>query len=434
MFEQEYKLSPIGDIISSHIGGGTPSRQVPSYWKGDIPWASVKDFPETDGIILDTEEHISQVGLNASASNLIPAGTPLVCNRMAVGRAAIPDVPMAINQDVKALFSTTCINKMYLLKLLQFIQSKAEAQAVGSTVKGIRILDYLSIPVPLAPNAAQSFIAHILNTLDTAIHETKAIIAKLKAIKQGMLHDLLTRGLDANGALRPPQAEAPYLYKESPMGWIPREWEMVTLGEISTRSGGFLQTGPFGSQLHAHEYIPDGIPVIMPQDMVNGELSIESIARITQRKTVALSRHLVHPNDLVFSRRGDLSRCIVIEEKHTNWLCGTGCLLARLPAKEVNGYWLALVYQQQGVQSQVIGRAVGSTMANMNTSILSAITIARPDTTEQNEIALRLKCAAQRIAQEEREMAKMQSEKSGLMDDLLTGRVRVTPLLEGTLP
>ncbi len=65
----------------------------------------------------------------------------------------------------------------------------------------------------------------VLDTLDTAIHETEAIIAKLKAVKQGLLHDLLTRGIDANGELRPPQAEAPHLYKQSPLGWIPKEWE-----------------------------------------------------------------------------------------------------------------------------------------------------------------------------------------------------------------
>lgn len=278
----------------------------------------------------------------------------------------------------------------------------------------------------------QRAIAQILDTLDIAINETEALIDKLKAVKQGLLHDLLTRGIDTNGQLRPPQSEAPHLYKESSLGWVPREWEVVNLGEVASRPNGLLQTGPFGSQLHAHEYVADGIPVVMPQDMVNGELSIESIARITPRKAVALSRHRVRPNDLVFSRRGDLSRCVAIEDAQEGWLCGTGCLLARLPAGEINGYWLSLVYQQPGIQSQVIGRAVGSTMANLNTSILAAITIARPDIAEQNEIALRLKVAGQRISGEERMLGKMRLEKAALMDDLLTGRVRVTPLLEST--
>ncbi len=75
-------------------------------------------------------------------------------------------------------------------------------------------------------------IADILATLDTAIHETDAIIAKLKVIKQGLLHDLLTRGIDANGEMRPPQAEALHLYKGSPLGWIPKEWEIEPVARI----------------------------------------------------------------------------------------------------------------------------------------------------------------------------------------------------------
>ena len=311
---------------------------------------------------------------------------------------------------------------------------EVHATGTSGSMKNLPKSKLLALPVSYPAPTEQVQIAEILDTLDTAIHETEAIIAKLKAVKQGLLHDLLTRGIAANGELRPPQAEAPHLYKQSPLGWIPKEWEEVTLGEIVRRSGGLLQTGPFGSQLHAHEYVLDGIPVIMPQDIVNGELSVESIARVNQRKATALSRHRVQSNDLVFSRRGDLSRCVAIEEEHLGWLCGTGCLLARLPAHEVNGYWLALVYTQPGIQTQVMGRAVGSTMANLNTSILAAITITRPPVTEQNEIARRLQSLNKRIRFEEEELEKRRFEKSALMDDLLTGRVRVTPLLEAAGP
>ncbi|MFU8479824.1 restriction endonuclease subunit S [Pseudomonas aeruginosa] len=333
--------------------------------------------------------------------------------------------------DILVLRANTGVDPSFAGKVLRTEQVGAAAEMTSVGTKMPRTswkhLSELEVFCPGFPE--QSKIAKVLDVVDTAIHETGAIISKLKAVKQGLLHDLLTRGIATSGELRPPQAEAPQLYKQSPLGWIPKEWEEVTLGEIARRSGGFLQTGPFGSQLHAHEYVLDGIPVIMPQDMVNGELSVESIARINQRKATALSRHRVQPNDLVFSRRGDLSRCVAIEEEHLGWLCGTGCLLARLPAHEVNGYWLALVYTQPGVQTQVMGRAVGSTMANLNTAILAAITIARPPVTEQNEIAKRLKSLNKRIRFEEEELEKRRFEKTGLMDDLLTGRVRVTALL-----
>jgi type I restriction enzyme S subunit len=334
--------------------------------------------------------------------------------------------------DILVLRANTGVDPSFAGKVLRTEQvgAAAEMTSVGTKMPRTSWKQLSELEVFCPGFLEQSKIAQVLDTLDTAIHETEAIIAKLKAVKQGLLHDLLTRGIDANGELRPPQAEAPHLYKPSPLGWIPKEWEETSLGEIARRSGGILQTGPFGSQLHAHEYVIDGVPVVMPQDMVDGELSTENIARITERKANALSRHRVKPNDLVFSRRGDLSRCVAIGDQHTGWLCGTGCLLARLPRAEINAYWLALVYQQPVIQSQVMGRAVGSTMANLNTSILEAILIGRPAVNEQDEIARRVAGASLRIRAEEQELQKLRLEKSGLMDDLLTGRVRVTPLLE----
>ena len=71
----------------------------------------------------------------------------------------------------------------------------------------------------------QRKIARILSTVDDLIERTEALIAKYRAIKQGLMHDLLTRGVDASGRLRPPREEAPGLYRESAVGWVPREWE-----------------------------------------------------------------------------------------------------------------------------------------------------------------------------------------------------------------
>lgn len=419
----------ISELATIDIGG-TPSRAISTFWaeKPDgHAWMSIADLKGK--YVFDTKEHITSFGVRSSNVKLIPEHTTVMSFKLTVGRTAITGKAMFCNEAI-AIFQPKDdrLNGQWLYHVLP---RSATSVVTDTAVKGATLnkAKMAEMTLNLPPPSEQAKIAQILDTLDTAIHETEAIIAKLKAIKQGLLHDLLTRGIDTNGELRPPQTEAPHLYKESPLGWIPREWEEITLGEIARRSGGFLQTGPFGSQLHAHEYVLDGIPVIMPQDMVNGALSTENIARINQQKATALFRHRVQPNDLVFSRRGDLSRCVTIEKEHFGWLCGTGCLLARLPAHEINGYWLSLVYTQPTIQTQVMGRAVGSTMANLNTSILAAITIARPPVIEQNEIARRLKSLNKRIRFEEEELEKRQFEKSGLMDDLLTGRVRVTPLL-----
>ncbi len=412
MSETLYEQRPLGDAVERHIGGGTPSRQVPSYWKGEIPWASVKDFPEQKGVIQDTEEHISSAGLHASASNLIPAQTPLVCTRMAVGRAALPVIPMAINQDVKALFPALGVYAEYLLKLIQYIQPLAEGRAVGSTVKGIRIQDYLNIPVPLAPQAAQPVIAQILDTLDTAIRETEALIDKLKAVKQGLLHDLLTRGIDAKGQLRPPQSEAPQLYKESPLGWIPREWDAQPLSKaIDLVSGQHIPTELCNS-------VNNGVPYFTgPSDFLGA-------GTVVTQYTIC-PQVMCDEGDILITVKG--SGCGKVAVAGVRACISRQLMAIKVPAPSLQ-YWLAVF---QSLQERFNRLATGGNIPGMSRAQILELVVATPMRIEETtEIGGRIQAINDRLASEECGLAKLRLEKSGLMDDLLTGRVRVTPLLE----
>ena len=82
------------------------------------------------------------------------------------------------------------------------------------------------LPITCPPLPEQRKIAKILTTVDNLIEKTEALIAKYQSVKQGLMQDLFTRGLDQHGHLRPPYAEAPELYNKSELGWIPREWEV----------------------------------------------------------------------------------------------------------------------------------------------------------------------------------------------------------------
>lgn len=434
MSEVEYEAWPIGKAISGHVGGGTPSRQVASYWKGDIPWASVKDFPETAGVISETEEKISRAGLNASASNLIPANTPLVCTRMAVGRAAITSMPMAINQDVKALFPAEGVSSQYLLKLLLYVRPKAEAQAVGSTVKGIRIQDYLDIAAPLAPNEVQPSIAGILDTLDTAIRETEAIIAKLKAVKQGLLHDLLTRGIAANGELRPTQAEAPQLYKQSPLGWIPKEWDATLVGREADIQHGFA----FAGNLFTSE--PVGPTLLVP-----GNFHRDGGLYFTNQNTKYFCgkypAHSVLSNGDVLVVMTDLSpmtlilgRTVVLNE---SFAVLHNQRIGKFVFKNANDWdacFFATLMSDDRIRLKVIVEATGTTVRHTSPDRIKNCNIARPSFAEQKSITDRLLALQERLKSEHEKQTKLYAQKSGLMDDLLTGRVRVTPLLQVAAP
>lgn len=430
MSEFEYALRLLRTAVGDQIGGGTPPRQVPSYWKGDIPWASVKDFPERFGIIDDTLEHISAAGLNACASTRISAGIPLVCTRMAVGRAAMASVPIAINQDVKALIPAAGVSPAYLLKLLQFIQPTAESRAVGSTVKGIRINDYLDIQVPIADRDAQPVIACVLDTLDTAIHETESIIAKLKAIKQGLLHDLLTRGIDVNGELRLPQAEAPHLYKDSPLGWIPTEWTVCGVLDVAPTDRQCILTGPFGADLGQADFRSEGVPVLRIGNVQAGYIDWSDTQFVTQEKATRLGKYRVAPGDLLFARQGATTgRNALADSRANGALVNYHIIRVAVDHAKCHPTYLYSLFNSEAAKSQVDQSKGRGTREGINSEQIASLRFALPKPAEQVEAVARMRSLDESIANESAILEKLRVEKIGLMDDLLTGRVRVTPLI-----
>lgn len=179
----------------------------------------------------------------------------------------------------------------------------------------------------------------------------------------------------------------------------------VLLGDIAISKG--VQTGPFGSQLKAEEYTNEGIPVVMPKDIKRGYLTEASIARISMVKANSLKKHAIASGDIIFPRRGDLRRIGVARDENTGWICGTGCLRARLNSS---------VYPEflhQYVQLEVVGRwlqrnALGQTMLNLNTEIVSNLPITLPALPEQKAIALLLSTWDEAIEITERLIVKKQ--------------------------
>ena len=226
---EQKEITQIGAVV----GGGTPSREVPSFWRGSIPWVTPGEVSGEDAKLLhDTNDHISASGLAGSGANLLPAGSLLVTTRATLGARVINAVPMATNQGFKSVVFKRPEEASYYFHLIEKVKPELVRRASGTTFLEISGAEFGSIKVPSPSPNEKLKISQILDTLDTAIHETEAIIAKLKAVKQGLLHDLLTRGIDANGELRPLPTEAPHLYKPSPLGWIPKEWEQAYLGKV----------------------------------------------------------------------------------------------------------------------------------------------------------------------------------------------------------
>jgi type I restriction enzyme S subunit len=175
--------------------------------------------------------------------------------------------------------------------------------------------------------------------------------------------------------------------REELVGALPTGWEYTTLGEVCARGGGNVQTGPFGSQLHAADYVSRGVPSIMPQNIGDNRVVREGIAQITVEDAERLNRYRVRPGDVVHSRRGDVERRALIRDAEDGWLCGTGCLRVRFGDGHVNPTFASYYLGDPNVREWVVRHAHGATMPNLNTAILSALPFVLPPLSEQRAIA-----------------------------------------------
>ena len=166
------------------------------------------------------------------------------------------------------------------------------------------------------------------------------------------------------------------------------DWVRTTLGEVCIAQDGSIQTGPFGSQLHTSDYVDIGTPVVMPTNIGDGGISEEGIARIGQHDLERLAQHQLRLGDIVFSRRGDVTKNALVRRHEVGWLCGTGCLKVRLgEAAVADARFISYSLRQPEIKDWLVRHSVGATMPNLNTGILSAVPVLLPPLREQLGIA-----------------------------------------------
>ena len=216
---KEYKL---GDVLKRIIGGGTPSKSKPEYWNGKIYWCSVKDMSDGKLKILQTEDTITQLGLENSSANLIRAGSLITSTRMGLGRAFINLSDMAINQDLKALIPNDKTTTEFLLWLLLVKKDELEGLGTGSTVKGIRLDTLKSIKIKLPPLPTQRKIAAILSAYDDLIENNLKRIKLLEEMAQITYEEWFVR-------MKFPGHESAVFDEKT---GLPEGWRKVKLGEV----------------------------------------------------------------------------------------------------------------------------------------------------------------------------------------------------------
>ena len=286
------------------------------------------------------------------------------------------------------------------------------------------IFERISGCVPPLPQ--QRKIARILTTLDNVITQTEALIAKYQAIKQGLMHDLFTRGVDATGKLRPPQSEAPELYKQSELGWIPKEWGTSTLESLLADVPYAMRSGPFGSSLLKADLVEQGIPYLGIDNIHPEHFCPEFRRFVSPSQFQQLQRYAVREGDVVITIMGTVGRCCVIPDGIGNALSSKHIWTMSVAQDR---YLPVLLCWQLNhspwVLSTFRGKSQGGIMDSISSTTLKTLLLPHPPIGEQREIARRYESGTNEITLQELALGKFKLQKNGLMQDLLTGKVRV---------
>lgn len=409
--------------FADSFAGGTPSRTRSDYFNGTIPWISSSEVNQE--YIIDTAEKITQLGFENSSAKWIPKNSVLIAMYGATaGQVSKNLIEATSNQAVLALIpKKECIDSSFLY--YQVKQHKESilflAQGSGQPNLSKDLIDNFIINVP-KQLPEQRRIAKILTTTDAVIEKTQAAIAKYKAIKQGMLHNLFTRGIDpATNKLRPCFQEAPDLYKESKLGWIPKEWKAEKIGDFAfvTKLAGFEYTMYF-------DYSKSGpIIAVRALNIKQGKLDLTNIHTIPKETSELLTRSQLKNGDLVISYVGTVGEVAVIMEDNKYHLAPNVAKIT-VEKNEIDPFYLNQFLNSNIGQNEIIKMVSSTTQAALSMQNLREVNFIKPKIEEQKIIEKRLNGIDNKLQSEQVYLNKLQQIKRGLMEDLLSGRKKIT--------
>lgn len=384
--------------ICDFIGGGTPSRQVENFWRGNIPWISSSDLIESSIWKINITRHITAEAVAKSATHICPRNTVLVVSRVGVGKVAIAPVEVCTSQDF-----TNLVSKKHDARFLAYcIQTKMKIMAEktqGTSIKGVTVENIAQMEIELPPQEEQTAIAETLSDIDNLISSMQKLIEKKKAIKQGTMQELLT------GKKRLPGFD--------------EEWRTYKLGELGSFDKGCgisraeSNTGNFPAVRYGELYTKHTDYVKQYYSCISGD-----VAQTAKRVTFG---------DILFAASGETKEeigvCAAIVDRRD--IFAGGDIVVFTPTTEINPIFFGTLLNMPFVQKQKSERGQGDAVVHIHADSLSEIIISMPEKNEQEAIATVIKDFNDEIEQLERKLAKYQQIKQGMMQELLTGRIRL---------
>ena len=349
---EQRKLGDIADIV----GGGTPSTGNQSYWDGDIDWYAPAEI--ADQIYANSsQKKITGLGYENSSAKMLPPGTVLFTSRAGIGKTAILTLKGCTNQGFQSIVPHRGeLDSYFIFSRTGELKRYGELVGAGSTFVEVSGKQMAVMELMMPPTMReQQTIGGFFQQLDHLI----------------TLHQRKCANLCS-----PSQVVFSLLFVTSTFSWEQRK-----LGDISE-----IKTGPFGSTLHADDYVSDGTPIITTEHFKTGALprSKNGLPQVSDSDYKRLTAYTLDDGDIVFSRVGSVDINALITPFQSNWLF-SGRVLRVRPQTDISSKFLHTRLETESIKTDIRTRAVGQTMPSINTEILKITPLVLPSSAAEQE-------------------------------------------------
>ena len=302
------------------------------------------------------------------------------------------------------------------------VAAQLRALETGSNYPAVNERDVRNVTIFCPEKEERWSIAAALDKIDEAIARAEAVIVKLRQVRAGLLHDLLTRGLDANGQLRNP-VKHPEQFQDTMLGRIPREWAALPLGRLLCRIDQGWSPDCDSATTSAGEW------GVLKTTAVMWEGYNDAENKRLPASLDPLPAYEVKDGDVLMTRCGPGARVgvVALVNNTQGQLMLSDKLYRLVPRDSINPAFLVLILSSHSVQLRLAAVKTGmaESQTNISYDIVHKLDVALPEPKEQDRVVASMEIPTRQLKAEVQELAKLQVLKSGLMTDLLTGRVRV---------
>ncbi len=391
------------------------------------PFITLKCFEKGGGFRLDGLKGFRS---RADASYVVKPGDLLIANTDLTREASVVGVPAIVPQELygsRPVISmdvslvrveNTKADTRFIAHALALPRSRTfmKDNSAGSTVLHLKVGQVPRLQIPFPPRGVQARIAEVLDTADEAIWSAQRLIAKLEHAKDGLLHDLLTRGIHETGRLRHPKLDADQ-FSEGPLGLLPRSWRICDIGSMCSLVADCPHTTPI--------FRDEGTLVARTTNIRDGRFILEGASYVDEQEyRERILRAEPQSGDLIFTREAPVGEAFVVPP----WMricLGQRVMLLRPAPKILDSVYMLSQIYSGFVSARISVLTAGTTNPHLNVSEVRKFLIPVPPIGEQQSIARIVSEFDAEINLRTDELRKFRLLRQGLMDDLLTGRVRV---------